>query len=81
MRAGPPGREQGQAGDGGQGPPGGRETMRMLLPSFVVSAVLVVVGIVLVLAHHRSIGLFLMVLAAAVGFVVRLRLMLRAQRR
>jgi Flp pilus assembly protein TadB len=63
-----------------EGPLGGRETMRMLLPSFIFSSLLVVVGIILVLAHHRGIGLFLIVVAAAAGFVVRMRLMLRSRR-
>jgi hypothetical protein len=54
--------------------------MRMLLPSFILSTVLVVVGIILVLAHHRGVGLFLVVVAAATGFVVRMRLMLRSRR-
>jgi hypothetical protein len=63
-----------------QGPLGGRETMRMLLPSFLLSTVLVVVGIILVLAHHRGVGLFLVVVAAAGGFVIRMRLMLRSRR-
>jgi Flp pilus assembly protein TadB len=66
--------------DDEEGPPGGRETMRMLLPSFIFSTVLVVVGVILVLAHHRGIGLFLVVVAAASGFVVRMRLMLRSRR-
>jgi hypothetical protein len=68
------------SGSGDRRSPGARETLRLILPSFVVSVVLVVIGIVLINDHHRGIGLVLVVIGAAGGFLVRMRLMLRARR-
>jgi len=59
--------------------PNGREALRLVLPSFAVTAVCVVVGLVLIVLHHRGIGLAVVVIGAAGGFVFRMRLMWRQQ--
>jgi hypothetical protein len=58
-----------------------RQVLRLLAPTFLASAVLCVVGIVLVVNHHRTLGIALLLVGAGVGMIVRMRLMMRAQRR
>jgi hypothetical protein len=56
---------------------GAREVLRLLAPSFLGSVVLCVVGFVLVAHHHRAVGLVLVLVGAAAGVFVRMRLMMR----
>ena len=60
--------------------PSPRQVARLLLPAFAASALVVVVGVVLVLVHHRTIGVILVVIGAVGGFFLRAALMLRSQR-
>jgi hypothetical protein len=59
--------------------PGPRQVARIVLPVFAASTLVMVVGVVLALTHHRSIGLVLVVVGAVGGFAVRARLMIRSQ--
>jgi uncharacterized membrane protein len=59
--------------------PNGREALRLVLPSFAVTAVCAVVGLVLIVLHHRAIGVVILVIGAVGGFLFRMRLMWRHQ--
>jgi hypothetical protein len=51
----------------------------LVLPSFAATAVCAVVGLVLIVLHHRAIGVVILVIGAVGGFLFRMRLMWRAQ--
>jgi hypothetical protein len=57
----------------------GREVMRMLAPSFIVSLLACAIGLVLISDDHRVIGAVLVVLGAGVGMLFRMRLMMRSR--
>jgi hypothetical protein len=58
-----------------------REVARLLLPAFAASTLVILVGILLIVEHHRSLGFVLVMVGLLGGFGVRAWLMLRDQRR
>lgn len=56
-----------------------KRVLRIVLPSFIVSTVLAVAGVVLFVSGYRTVGLVLVMVAAIGGLVVRGRLVYRAQ--
>ncbi|MDA8062937.1 MAG: hypothetical protein M0T80_11015 [Actinomycetota bacterium] len=58
-----------------------KQVLRIVLPSFVVSMALAVVGVVLFVYGYQVIGLVLVVVATVGGLAVRARLVYRAQDR
>jgi hypothetical protein len=77
------------AGGEGAGAPGGEEpwpqplrpavVLRVVLPAFVASTLVALIGVVLVLTGHRTVGLVIIAVGALGGLVVRMRLVTRAQ--
>ena len=60
-------------------PPGARQVARLLLPIFAASTLVMVIGVILALAHHRTAGFIVVAIGAVGGFVVRARIMIRSQ--
>jgi hypothetical protein len=59
--------------------PGPRDILRLVLPVFGATALVVAVGIVLILTHHRTLGTILVGIGAIGGFAVRAWLVWRTQ--
>ncbi len=59
--------------------PSPRQVLRLVLPVFAASTLIVVLGVILDLAHHRTIGIVLVVIGAVGGFFLRTALMYRNQ--
>jgi hypothetical protein len=57
------------------------EVLRLILPAFIGSTAVAVVGLVLILTHHRTVGIVLVVIAAVGGLAFRAALVYRAQMR
>lgn len=49
------------------------------MPIFALSTLMMGVGILLVVTHHRTIGIVVFVIGAVGGFGLRARLVMRAQ--
>jgi uncharacterized membrane protein YgaE (UPF0421/DUF939 family) len=66
-----------------EGPPVERlspkRVLRIILPSFVISVVLAVVGVALFVSGYHTVGMVLVIVAAVGGLLVRGRLVYRAQ--
>jgi hypothetical protein len=58
---------------------GPRQVARLVVPVFVASTLVMAIGLLLVVAHHRSVGLIIIVAGAVGGFLVRAWLMIRSQ--
>jgi uncharacterized membrane protein len=59
--------------------PGPGHVVRLLMPAFAASTVVVLIGVVLAGSHHRTLGVILIVVGAVGGLAVRAWLMLRDQ--
>ena len=59
--------------------PGPRQVLRLVLPVFAASVLVMVVGLLLAINHHRTIGVVLIAVGAMAGFAVRAQLVLRSQ--
>ena len=56
-----------------------KRVLRIILPSFIISVVLAVAGVVLFVSGYHTVGMVLVIVAAVGGLVVRGRLVYRAQ--
>jgi uncharacterized membrane-anchored protein len=68
--------------DPGDDPPpplSGRDAIRLMLPVFIISALVAIVGLVLFTSHHQTVGLVLIAIGAVGGFAIRARIMFRQQ--
>jgi hypothetical protein len=56
-----------------------RQVFRLVLPVFAASILVMVIGVILVVTHHRTPGIIVFVIGVIGGFAVRARLLFRAQ--
>jgi hypothetical protein len=66
-------------GDGPRRSSAPGHVVRLLMPVFAASILVVLVGVILARSHHRTIGVVLIVVGAVGGFAVRAWLMIRDQ--